>query len=126
MCFQLYCHGLPNKMQLACIGTTLHKTSSTYFPIENGTITCLVTFTSPLSFSHCNLYGLACLAVHKFSLLTRVALQTLTQLPLSIIKPHLSLYVTTRMEDVLPLFISIIFFDLNLKCSPYNQGLLNR
>jgi hypothetical protein len=65
-----------------------HRTSSIYFPIENGTVTCLVTFTSPLSFSHCNLYDLACLRVHKFRLLTRVVLQTLTQLPLSIIKLH--------------------------------------
>ena len=39
-----------------------------------------------------SLYGLACLTVHKFSLLTRMALQTLTQLPLSIIKPHTLLY----------------------------------
>ena len=31
---------------------------------------------------------LACLTEHKFSLLTMVVLQTLTQLPLSIIKPH--------------------------------------
>jgi hypothetical protein len=83
--FLSYCHGLPNKMWLACICTTWHRTSSTYFPIENGITTCLVTFTSPLSFSHCNLYGLTCLTVHKFSLLTRVVLQTLTQFSLSII-----------------------------------------
>jgi hypothetical protein len=64
--FLSYCHGLPNKMWLACISTTSNRTSSTYFPIENGTTTCLVTFISLLSFSHCNLYSLACLTVHKF------------------------------------------------------------
>jgi hypothetical protein len=35
--------------------TTSHKNSSIYFPIENKTTTCLVTFTSPLSFDHYNL-----------------------------------------------------------------------
>jgi hypothetical protein len=94
--FQSYCHGLPNKMWLACIGTILHRTSSTYFLIEIGTTTCLVTFTSPPSFSHCNLYGLACLTKHKFSLLT------LTQLPLSIIKLHTLLCTSNVYERCSP------------------------
>jgi len=124
--FLLYCYGLLNKMWLACIGTTSCKTSSTYFTIKNGTTTCLVTFTSPLSFSHCNLYGLTCLSIHKFSLLTKGVLQVLTQLLLSIIKLHPVLYIATRMKDVLPLLISFIFLDLNLKCLSYNHRILNR
>jgi len=86
--FLSYCHGLLNKIWLACIGTTSYKISSTYFPIENGTTTCLVIFTSPLLFNHYNLYSLVCLTIHKFSLLTRVMLTILVQLSLSIIKLH--------------------------------------
>ena len=52
--FLLYYHGLPIKMWLPCIGIISHITSSTIFPIKNRTTTCLVTFTSSLSFSHCN------------------------------------------------------------------------
>jgi hypothetical protein len=53
--FLSYYHGLPNNIQLACISTTSHRTSSTYFPIKNKTTTYLVTFTLPLSFSYYNL-----------------------------------------------------------------------
>uniref|UniRef100_A0A2P2QWG8 Uncharacterized protein n=1 Tax=Rhizophora mucronata TaxID=61149 RepID=A0A2P2QWG8_RHIMU len=34
------CHGLPNRICPACMGTTSHKTSSWYLPIENDTSTC--------------------------------------------------------------------------------------
>lgn len=86
--FLSYYHVLPNKIWLTCIGTTSHKISSTYFPIENGTTTYLVTFTSPLLFNHCNLYSWVYLTIHNFSLLTRVVLAILVQLLLSIIKLH--------------------------------------
>jgi len=36
---------------------------------------------------------------------------------------HLVLYMAMPMKDVLPLLINIIFLDLNLKCTSYNQGL---
>jgi len=29
-------------------------------------------------------------------------------------------YITSHMEDVFPLLITIIFINLNLKCVPYN------
>jgi len=83
--FLSYCHGLPNKIWLVCIGTTSHRTSLTSFSIENGTKICLVTFNSSLSFNYCNLYGWGCLTVHKFILLTMVVLAVLVQHPLLII-----------------------------------------
>jgi hypothetical protein len=49
---QSYCHGLPNNKWHACIGTTSQSTSSSYLPMDNATNTCLVTLTSPHSFSH--------------------------------------------------------------------------
>jgi len=39
---------------------------------------------------------------------------------------HLVLYITSHLEDIFLLLITIIFLDLNLKYAPYNQGLLNR
>jgi hypothetical protein len=49
-------------MWLACISTTSHTTSSPYFPIKNGTTTCLIThFFQPLQFiwfSMINYFGL--------------------------------------------------------------------
>jgi hypothetical protein len=39
---------------------------------------------------------------------------------------HFILNITSCMEDVFPLLITIIFLYLNLKCVPYNQGLLNK
>jgi hypothetical protein len=49
---QSYCYGLPNNKWHACIGTTSQSTSSSYLPMDNATNTCLVTLTSPHSFSH--------------------------------------------------------------------------
>jgi len=52
------CHGLPNRMCVASIGTTSHKTSFLYFLIEKAMRTCLLTTISPFSLSHWSLYWL--------------------------------------------------------------------
>ena len=61
------CQGLPSSKCLACIGTTSHNTSLFYLPIEKEISTCLITLTSPHSFSHCKLYSLGCFKVGKFN-----------------------------------------------------------
>jgi hypothetical protein len=48
-------HGRHKSKWLACIGTTSHITSSEYLPIAKEISTCLLAFTSPHSFNHCNL-----------------------------------------------------------------------
>ena len=111
--FLSYYHGLPNKMWLICICTTSHRTSSIYFPIL---------------FNHCNI-SLVCLTIYKFSLLTRVVLASSHVSITSTVNNHtihLVSYITSHMKDVFPLMITIIFIDLNMKCTPYNQGFLNR
>ena len=50
-----YCQGLSNRICVASIGTTSHKTSSSYFPMEKVMRTCLLTIISPFSLSYCSL-----------------------------------------------------------------------
>ena len=53
--FQSYCQGLPNRMCVASIDTTSHKTSSLYFLIAKVMRTSLLTIISPSLLSHCSL-----------------------------------------------------------------------
>lgn len=75
------CPGLPRRRSPACICTTSQNTSSSYLSIQNGTTTYFVTFTSPLLFSHCNLYGRGYVSVVSPSCSTMEVLATLVQLP---------------------------------------------
>ena len=81
-------HGRPSNKCLACIETTSHKTSSSYFPMWKDTNTYLVTLTSLLSLSHCNLWDRGCLIVVSPNFSTIVVLATLVQLLSSIIIIH--------------------------------------
>ena len=105
---------LPKRMCPTCMGTTSHRTSSLYLPIENETNTCLFTLTSPQSFNHCSLYGLRCFKVFKFYFSTKLVLATLVQLPPSIILLHtlsLMLHLEWRM---LPCYTSASSFTCKL------------
>ena len=107
------CHGRPNNKCPACIGITYNRTSSSYFPMQKETNTCLFTFASPLSLSHCNLKGQGCLIVGSPNFSTIVVLATLIQLPLFNNRTtYLVLYMTSSMKDVLSLHV-VIFFDLH-------------
>src|SRR5690606_20499031 len=79
------CHGLPKRIWHAAIGSTLQTTSSLYRPMVSGTVTCSLTYCSPVSFNHSNLKGRESGLVSRSSFLTKKSLATLVQLPLSMI-----------------------------------------
>lgn len=79
------------------------------FPMEYGTITCLVTFTSLTSFSHCILYGWGCLVVGKFSFSTKVVEATIVQLLPSIITPHNLFLIVHLVWNIFSLYSTSIF-----------------
>lgn len=79
-----YFQVLPNRIWLAYIGTTSHRISSLYFPIEKDTKTSLLSLTSLHSFDHYSLYGLRCSNARKFNLWSIFMLAKFIEFHLSI------------------------------------------
>jgi hypothetical protein len=120
--FRSNCHGRPKSTWLACIRTTSYITSSEYFPIANTINICLVTFTSLHSFNQCKSIRPRIFNTTQIQFLHKsITIYISTTTSINYHATYLVLDMTSSVKYVFPLLIYIIFFDLHVQCTPYNQ-----